>query len=150
MRLKPVQHQLPLSRFCHHVAIDRERRAVGACNPHHLARGWNPSRSRQTVVRRVDCIARFLRGKVCNVEIDPWLRLRLRLARVFVIAHQKVARSENVESLLVKDAVGSRPATNLQGKGTKRRSRRKILAARMGLEHERRSQHQHSCNPEAK
>src|ERR1022692_1529594 len=92
-------------------------------------------------------IARFLRRKVGNVEIDPWFRLRR--ARVFVIAHEKLTRPEDVEGLLIEGIVGSRPTTNLQGQGTQRRSRRKDLAVRMGLEHERRAQHEHSHNPEA-
>src|SRR5208282_2773910 len=104
---------------------------------------------------RMDGIACLLRREVGNVEINPWFRLRLsfrlglRLARVLVIAHQKLTRPEDVEGLLIEGVVGSRPTTNLQGKGTQRRARRKDLAVRMGLEHERRSQHEHSHNPEA-
>jgi hypothetical protein len=82
----------------------------------------------------MDRIARLLRRKVRNIKIDP----RLGLARVFVIAHQKLAWPKDVERLLVEDGVDSRPAINLPGQGTERRSRRKIFAARMGLKHERR------------
>src|SRR5713226_5802557 len=154
MSLKPVQHQFPVSGFRNHVSVDRERRSVATLNLYHLARSRNPSRAGQAVVRRMDGIACLLCREVRNVEIDPWLRLGfglgLRLARVFVIAYQKLARPEDVEGLLVEHAVGSLPTVNLEGQRTKRRSRRKILAARMGLEHERRGQHDHSRNPEAK
>src|SRR5208337_3434904 len=101
----------------------------------------------------MDRIACLLRREVCDVEIDPWFRLGFRLglrrACLFVIAHQKLARPEDVERLLVEGAFGSLPTINLQGQGTQRRSRRKILAARLGLEQKRRGQHEHSRNPEA-
>src|SRR5260370_39288262 len=94
----------------------------------------------------MDRIACLLRWKIRNVEIDR----RLRLARVFVIAHQELSRPEDVKGLLVENTVGSCPSINLRGQGTQRRSRRKELAARMSLKHQRRGQHKHNRNPETK
>jgi hypothetical protein len=94
----------------------------------------------------MDRIASFLRRKISNVKIDPWLRL----ARIFVVAYQKFARPEDVERFLVKNAVGSGPPINLLGQGTQGRARRKKFVAGMCLKHEGRGQHEHRHNPEAK
>src|SRR6202158_4212904 len=98
----------------------------------------------------MDRIASFLRRKICDIKIDPRLRRGLWLARVFVIAYQKLARPEDVERVLVENVFGSRPPTNVEGQGIQRGARRKKFAARMGLEQERCGQHKRSHNSEAK
>src|SRR5258708_19554148 len=95
----------------------------------------------------MDRIASFLRRKIGNVKIDPWLRLGLRLALIFVVAYQKFARPEDVESLLVKNAVGSGPPINLLGQGTQRRARRKKFDPGMCLNHEGPAHHKHPPHP---
>src|SRR5450755_2671010 len=96
----------------------------------------------------MDRVARLLRGEVCNVEIDP--RSGLGMARVFVIAHQKLARPEDVERRLIQGIVGPRPTVNLRGQGTERGARRKVFRARMRLENDGRGQHERGRNAKAK
>src|ERR1700758_1781060 len=98
----------------------------------------------------MDGIARLLRRKVRDVEIDPRLARRFRLACIFVIADEKLPRAKDVESLLIENTVSSGPARNLRGQGTERCSRRKIFVARMSLKHKRCSQHEHIRNSKAK
>src|SRR5260370_25085710 len=127
--------------------MGRERRGGGKWNLNDLPGCRNPSSAGQAVVRRMDRVACLVRRKVRNVETDRW---QCRLARVFVVAYQKLARPEDVKGVLIENAVGSLPTVNLRGQGTQRLSRREELAARMGLEHERRGQHDHGYNPETK
>ena len=73
----------------------------------------------------MDGIACFLRREVRDVKIDRGLRPY----RVFIIAHQEVARSEDLASFLIESDIGSGPTINLERQGTQRRGRRNVLAS---------------------
>ena len=89
----------------------------------------------------MDGIASPLRRKKRDEEID-----RLHLARVFVIALEILARSEDFKFLVADRDVGSRPIANLGGQG----AHMLIIPAPMEQQEDRCSQHRYSHNPQSK
>src|SRR6202167_4287168 len=70
MRLKPVKHQLPLSRFRNDVAIDMDGRSALKRKWNHLSRDRKPPGTGQAVVGGMNGIASPLRRKKRDEETD--------------------------------------------------------------------------------